>query len=231
MSCGDATKPSSSSSSSSSSLPGVSFLFASQSRPNVSPGNGYEFYSDLIFLVPIVLREGHAASSRYQSSPVAAAVRHLGAVFGTFAASRMEKRRTEMPDESSTVPLVSRARISLPFSCFSHRFSSAAPSAFSLRRKQEFRKRPRGREIREGCASRRRDLLVRKYRTRRSFLLLYLGICRLNIATRNLAERSTPRDIPCIFNFCHLSSSRHCPSFLECLTTLNDGLSSPIGER
>jgi len=66
----------------------------------------------------------------------------------------------------------------------------AAPSASSLRRKQEFRKHPRGREIREGCASRRPDLLVRKYRTRRSLLLLYLGIPRLNIASRNLAGRA-----------------------------------------
>jgi len=114
-------------------LPGVSLLFASQSRPNVSPGNGYEFYSGLIFLVPIVAFEEHRALF---------AINHLrrccyspprGCILN-FCARRSE----EEVDESSTTPLLREFSLLHLFILF-----PSSPD-FLPRRKQEFCKRPRG---------------------------------------------------------------------------------------
>jgi len=131
-----------------SSLPSVSLLFASQSRPNVSPGNGHEFYSGLIFLVPIVVCEARRARfainhlRRYRYSPPRGCIPNFSVI------PRAKKWRRGRR-ESSTTPL--SARISLLrlllllflllllLLLFFSFFFSFPPS-----RKQEFRKRPRG---------------------------------------------------------------------------------------
>jgi len=85
-----------------SSLPSVSLLFASQSRPNVSPGNGHEFYSGLIFLVPIV--RGAPRALCYQSSPPLPLLATSGLyseLFRHSASEEVKKRSTRVFDDSS----------------------------------------------------------------------------------------------------------------------------------
>jgi len=130
---GDATK-----SSPSSPLPGVSFLFAYQSRSNVSPGNDYEFYSDLIFLLPIVVRETRRAFF---------AINHLrrysatsGCIPNFCVIPRAKKRSTSL-----------RRLLSCANFAFSFSFFSSSPVA-----NKNSANAPGVREIREGCAPRRR---------------------------------------------------------------------------
>lgn len=77
----------------------------------------------------------------------------------------------------------------------------------SPHRKQEFRKRPRGREIREGCASKRRESFREKMQNAAAILPLYLGISRLSIARLEISSggQNTPRHSP---HFQSLSSCR-----------------------
>lgn len=133
-----------------SSLPGVSFLFASQSRPNVSPGNGHEFYSGLIFLVPIVWRGTRARVSPlfcYQSSLDCRCCSPPRGCIPNFSATPVRPERGGRGGESSTAVVASLAN-------FARLHFQPLPlprlASGRLRRKHEFRKRPRGREIREG---------------------------------------------------------------------------------
>lgn len=108
---------------------------------------------------------------------VAAVARHLGAVFRTFAAILLR----EEAKKRTTTTSPSLAQIS----------PTSFPSPFSGPLKQEFRKRPRGREIREGYASRRRGSFREKMQSATAILPLYLGISRFkHRAIRNLVGRT-----------------------------------------
>lgn len=148
--------------------------------------------------------------SCYQSSLGFA--RHLGAVFRTFPPPPRDEGEEE--DEDVFDGVVASLAISLTFT------SRPPPCARGpLRRKQEFRKRPRGREIREGCESRRPGSFRDKMQSAAILPLLYLGISRLNIATEISpdGQQNTARRSP---HFQFLSPPtyrrrRRCPAFVQ----------------
>jgi len=127
----------------------------------------------------------------YQSSPLLA----TSGLYSELLRRPFTGRSEEENDESSTSP--SLAQIS----------PTSFPPFFSDPLKQEFRKRPRGREIREGYSSRRRGSFREKMQNATAILPLYLGISRLSIVRSEISSGgpNTPRHS---LHFQSLSSCR-----------------------
>lgn len=135
--------------------------------------------------------------------------------------ARRERRGQEKDDESSTAvpPFASLAN----FACFHLRPSTVAVAlSGSLRRKQEFRKRPRGREIREGCASRHRG----SFREKMQSVAIRLASLFRNITVkhrdRNLTGRTTKHGTRRSLHFQFLSSPDVSSSSSSCIRTVHD---------